>query len=166
MKVTKYTSNPFLPTLNRNDFWRPVESVFNDFFNDFFNEDQFVKRVSNSKYPKFNIVEFDDRVEFETQLPGMKKEDINIEITEDAGSHYLRIKGCSKNETKKENEGRVILKELSKSSFSRSFSLSQELDCDIDKIDASFSNGILKLIIKKKEQIEKEKPSIKKVKIN
>ena len=160
MKLAKYSPNSLLSTLNRDSFFAPVESVFNEFFNDFFADNSLVKKISTTKYPKFDIIEYDDRIEFEGQMAGMKKEDIDIEIKKGTDTNYLIVKGCSKNENKEKN-GEIILKELSKSSFSRTFGLSSNLDCDISNVDASFEDGVLKLIIKKKEVKEKETKKIK-----
>ena len=82
----------------------------------------------------------------EAELPGFKKEDIEISIDND----YLTIKAERKFEDGEKNEkGQYIRCERAYGSFSRSFDIS---DVNSGKIDAEYTDGILKLTMPKKEK--------------
>lgn len=81
----------------------------------------------------------------EADLPGFKKEDIDVNLE----NNYLTIKAERKVENEeKDKKGRYIRCERSYGSFVRSFDVS---DVDTDKITASYEDGVLKLNMSKKE---------------
>lgn len=81
----------------------------------------------------------------EADLPGFKKEDIDVNLE----NNYLTIKAERKAENEeKDKKGRYIRCERSYGSFVRSFDVS---DVDTDKITASYEDGVLKLNMPKKE---------------
>ncbi len=92
----------------------------------------------------------------EADLPGFKKEDINVNLE----NNYLTISAERKAENEeKDKKGRYIRCERSYGSFTRSFDVS---DVDTDKITASYEDGVLKLTMPKKE---KTLPTAKKLEI-
>lgn len=92
----------------------------------------------------------------EADLPGFKKEDIDVNLE----NNYLTIKAERKVENEeKDKKGRYIRCERSYGSFMRSFDVS---DVDTDKITASYEDGVLKLNMPKKE---KALPTAKKLEI-
>ena len=85
--------------------------------------------------------------ELEADLPGFKKEDINIELDDT----YLTIQAERKSETEeKDKTGSYVRRERSYGSFSRSFDVS---GIDVSAIKASYQDGVLKLVLPKKEEI-------------
>ena len=81
----------------------------------------------------------------EADLPGFKKEDIDVNLE----NNYLTIKAERKVENEeKDKKGRYIRCERSYGSFVRSFDVP---DVDTDKITASYEDGVLKLNMPKKE---------------
>ena len=81
----------------------------------------------------------------EADLPGFKKEDIDVNLE----NNYLTIKAERKVENEeKDKKGRYIRCERSYGSFVISFDVS---DVDTDKITASYEDGVLKLNMPKKE---------------
>ena len=85
--------------------------------------------------------------ELEADLPGFKKEDINIELDDT----YLTIQAERKSETEeKDKTGSYVRRERSCGSFSRSFDVS---GIDVSAIKASYQDGVLKLVLPKKEEI-------------
>ena len=104
--------------------------------------------------PLVDIYEKDDNFFVEAQLPGMKKEDIKIEV--ENGKLFLSAENCKENEIKEDNYYR---KEIVKGKFVRSFLLPESVDKD--NLKADFKEGILKIEIPK---LEKEKP--KQININ
>lgn len=92
----------------------------------------------------------------EADLPGFKKEDIDVNLE----NNYLTIKAERKVENEeKDKKGRYIRCERSYGSFVRSFDVS---DVDTDKITASYEDGVLKLNMPKKENAS---PTAKKLEI-
>jgi HSP20 family protein len=132
MSIIKYNS-----TLN--DF---VPTTFSNIIDRFFNES--AARSGGSVYaftPRVDILENEKNFEILVAVPGMNKEDFSIDINE----NYLTISGERKfTKEKKENEYRSI--ETQYGSFSRSFSLPENID--VTKIEAEYK--ILRTNIKVK----------------
>lgn len=95
-----------------------------------------------------DIKENDSAYIVESDLPGINKEDIDINI----GDGVLTVKAERKYESSDEKSG-YIRRERAYGSFERSFNISE---IDADKIDAEFTNGVLTLTLPKK-QIEEPK---------
>lgn len=122
----------------------PRRFYLDDFFDDFTE----TKRNANMKC---DIYEKNGIYHIEMDIPGFSKEDIQLEVKDG----YLTIQAEKKNETEEENEEKnYIRRERSYGKYERSFYLG---DLDQDKINAEFTNGILKITVPKKEQIENKK---------
>ncbi len=98
--------------------------------------------------PAANIIETKDDYQLSIAAPGMKKSDFDIAV--DGG--MLTI-SCEKEESKEDKEDQYTRKEYNYSSFSRSFSLPDEVSKD--NIEASYTDGVLKLLLPKKEEAKK-----------
>jgi HSP20 family protein len=134
-----------------------VPSLFSDFFStDFFNDD-FFQRPVTKWLPAANVKESPSAFQVELSAPGMAKEDFKIEVHDDV----LNIEG-NKEEEKEEANERYTRKEFRTTSFVRSFRLPQNIVSD--KIDAKYENGILKLVLPKREEAKTIGP--KQVKIS
>ncbi|MBU8910267.1 MAG: Hsp20/alpha crystallin family protein [Desulfobacterales bacterium] len=140
MRLVRY--NP----MNELAFWG------NSFNDSFFNTKP---KTEESWYPAVDILNEKDNVVLNIELPGVKKEDISVNIED----RVLTIKGERKfeNEEKKDS---YFKKERSYGSFKRSFSLSD--DILTDNVDADFKDGVLKLTLKK----DNTKEEIKQITIN
>lgn len=124
-------------------------AVFDDFFrpwNEWFEGNQLWPRFSNM--PAVNIIEEDDAFKVSLAVPGMKKEDFEIDID----GNMLTI-SCEKEEKKEEKEKKFTRKEYNYSSFSRSFTLPEGVNKE--KIEAKYENGILILGLPKKDEVKK-----------
>ena len=121
---------------NRPLFPRRFSDVFDTFFEDNSNLEHFEPKVSIAENNKnFSVI---------AELPGVKKEDINVNLEENS----LTISGEKKlREEKKEDNYHLI--ESTFGSFSRTFYLPNNVEKD--KIEATFENGVLELIIPKME---------------
>ncbi|MBN2766392.1 MAG: Hsp20/alpha crystallin family protein, partial [Paludibacteraceae bacterium] len=107
---------------------------------------------TNTTIPSVNIKENADAFMVEVAAPGFEKGDFKIELN----LNTLSISSEKKveNETR---EGEVFTKrEFSYQSFSRSFTLPQIADGD--RIEANYQNGILTVLIPKREEA-KPKPA-------
>jgi len=89
--------------------------------------------------------------------PGMKKEDFKIDVD----GNILTI-SSEKEENKEDKNKKFTRKEYSYSSFSRSFSLPEEIKQE--KINAKYEDGVLKISLPRKE--ESKKPVAKKIAVN
>lgn len=95
--------------------------------------------------PAVNVSETKENFMVTLAVPGMKKEDFDIRMD----GNMLTI-SCEKEETKEEKEKAFNRKEYNYSSFSRSFTLPEEVMKE--KIDAAYENGELKLMLPKTEK--------------
>jgi len=98
--------------------------------------------------PTVNTREGDDAYYIEVDLPGVKKEDINIDVDDNT----LTISGERKlkEEHKEDNFYKV---ESVYGKFERAFSLPE--DVDTEKIEAEHKNGVLEIKIPKVQKVEK-----------
>jgi HSP20 family protein len=107
----------------------------------------------NSNQPAVNIKENDKEFLLELAAPGLKKEDFNISFEKD----HLVISASKKTETEEKDESHQVRRtEFHYESFERSFLL-QEDKVDVDQINAQYQDGILKLVIPKKEEEKRVK---------
>ena len=108
---------------------------------------------SKTSYPKVNVMSFENKIEIEAEIAGYTKDNISVQIED----NVLSIVGkASATEAEDSLTNKVyILRELKRSSFSRSFKLTDQLDAE--KIDATFKDGLLKLVIPRKVQVSQSK---------
>lgn len=95
--------------------------------------------------PAVDIYEEGDDLVFKAELPGLKKDDIEVKVTDD----FITISGEKKKEEKIE-EKNYYRYERSYGSFSRTFRL--PLEVQTDKAKAKFENGVLEIRIPKSEE--------------
>ena len=127
------------------------ENLFDDFMNDF----PFEKHFFGARNPlygkhaknimKTDVKETDNSYELDIDLPGFKKEDINVQL--DNG--YLTIAASKSLEKEDEHEkSHYIRQERYSGSMSRSFYVGN--DVKQEEIHAKYEDGILKLAVPKK----------------
>jgi len=123
-----------------------VPTSFSHLIDRFFNDN--MVRSGGSAYsfvPKVDVLENEKAFEIHLAAPGMEKEDFKIDLNE----RYLTISGERKYKNeKKEQKFHSI--ESQYGSFSRSFTLPENVD--VEKIAASYINGILEINIPKDEK--------------
>ena len=127
------------------------ENLFDEFWNDPFDMDRMLPRGRDPLYGKHskNLMKTDVRetegsYELDVDLPGFKKEEVNVELN----NGYLTIeaaKSLDKDDTDK--QGRYIRQERYAGSMSRSFYVGEGREPK--DIRAKFENGILQLSIPK-----------------
>lgn len=131
-----------------------LPSLVSDFFGaslfdrDFFDldSDLFPSRLGIN-VPTANVMETSKEFKLELAAPGLERKDFNVEIE----NHVLKI-SAEKEEEKSEKAGEYSRREYSFNSFTRSFSLPENVK--EGSIDAKYENGVLKVSIPK----EKETP--------
>jgi len=123
-----------------------VQDGINRFFDgDFFKDYRRFADSLTTWNPATDVYETKESYMFKVEVPGMNKDDIQIEFSDNT----LTVKGTRKaeQEVKEENYHRI---ERSCGSFTRSFTLPGEIDSN--KISANMKNGILELQIPKAEE--------------
>jgi len=128
--------------------WKPFEELENlqDKINRLFDKTSGKGSIESGTFlPATDIYSEDDNLVIETELPGVKKDDVDIKIEDNT----LTIKG--KKEFKKEDKGENYYRvERSYGSFSRSFMFPDNVERE--GIKAEFKDGLLKLILPKKPE--------------
>jgi len=129
--------------------------LFDDFFNrDFFNWGLSNFSDTNTTVPGVNIKETKDSFEVEVAAPGMDKKDFKIQLD----GNLLTISSERTDQREENNEEeKYSRKEFSYQSFQRSFTLPKDV-VDEDKIEAKYENGLLHLVIPKKEEAKQKPP--------
>ncbi|MEA3431403.1 MAG: Hsp20/alpha crystallin family protein [candidate division WOR-3 bacterium] len=123
-------------------FDRFVDRFFSDFFPARWQAEERLPEVE--WVPAVDLVEKKEYFLLRTEIPGIKKEDLDISVTDDS----ITIKGEVKKE--KEEKGETYyLAERCCGSFGRCVKLPQEIDPS--KVEATLKNGILELKLPKKE---------------
>lgn len=136
MSLIRYNSalNDYAPT------------SFSNLIDRFFSES--AARSGGSAYsfvPRVDIFEEENAFEIHVAVAGMKKDDFKIDLND----NYLTISGERKfSKEKKENNYRLI--ETQYGTFSRSFTLPENVDAS--KINAKYNDGILEITIPKDEK--------------
>ncbi|MDQ6610612.1 MAG: Hsp20/alpha crystallin family protein [Bacteroidota bacterium] len=108
---------------------------------------------NNTSLPAVNIRENAENFTVEMAAPGMNKEDFKIELD---GNNLTISSESSRGQERKEEE-RYTRREFSYQSFQRSFTLPKDV-VDVDQIQAKYENGVLNLVIPKKEQAKQKPP--------
>jgi len=128
-----------------------MEKFFNAPIDEFFN----FGRVNN--VPSVNISETDNEYKLCIGAPGLEKTDFKIEMRDD----MLTISAEKEKEEKEEKNGRFNRREYNYTSWSRSFTLPENVNPD--QIDAKYENGELK--IKLPKTVVKEAKATKSISI-
>lgn len=121
---------------------------------EFFNGEllpRFFESETRHSLPAVNIEESRDEYKIEVAAPGLNKEDFKVSLE----NNVLTV-SSEKEEKQVSDENKVMRKEFSYYSFTRSFTLPHTVNAD--KISANHKNGILMISIPKKEEA-KERPS-------
>jgi HSP20 family protein len=149
------------------ELWRPFESLrgeidrmFDDFGRGFWPSwgrslRGVAPEMPSLLTPAVDVVETEKSYEITTELPGMDEKNIEVKLADGV----LTIKG-EKQQDKEEKQKNYYRRERSYGAFERSFEVPETVE--VDKIEASFSKGILKLMLPKK--VEAQKP-VKKIEV-
>ena len=130
---------------------------FTDSFEDLFRRVLRPMRWEGEEQPlqiKVDVEEDDKSYKVKAEIPGLKKEDINVQVD----GNVVSISAESKREKEVTQQGKVIRSERYYGSLFRSFSLGQ--DVDQAGVNAKYTDGILELTLPKKATSEAKKISI------
>jgi len=146
--------------------WRPFRELtpFRDFermrsemdrlWNSFFERGTLRGEEGGEWLPSLDIAETKNEIVVKAEVPGLEAKDIDISLSEG----LLTIKGDKKQE-REEKEENYHLVERSYGTFTRSIRIPNEVQSD--KINASYKNGVLKIVLPKSEEAKKKEVKIK-----
>ena len=157
--VVQKKENPFLVAPMGSDLWRAFDDMFDSFRQDF--EDLLFPSLLTKSYPivpetRAPLVDLEDRGEdymLKAEMPGFKKENIEIEVQEDS----VEITGRVGWKYDKKAKG-YICKERACESFYRILQLPEEIKTD--DVKANLADGILEIVLPKKAPKKGRKVSI------
>jgi HSP20 family protein len=127
---------------------KTMPSLFDDFFGPWSNLFDNGWNVPALNAPAVNIVDQPTEYLLTMAAPGMKKEDFKIDVD----GNMLTI-SSEKEENKEDKNKKFTRKEYSYSSFSRCFSLPEEIKQE--DINAKYEDGVLKISLPRKEEAKK-----------
>ena len=101
-----------------------------------------------AKVPAVDVIDREDEILLRAEVPGIKKEDLEVSTTDNT----VTIKGSTSYESKEEN-GQYYRCEIARGAFARTIAL--PADVDSDKTKAKFKDGVLELVMPKVEQAKR-----------
>jgi HSP20 family protein len=162
LPITKSSTPPAVA----GETWRPfqalrneIDQIFDDFGSGFWNrpfrslarlERDLSKSISS---PAVDVAENDKAYEITAELPGLDEKNIDIKL--DKGG--LTIKGEKREETEEKKKDYYV-SERRYGAFERYFALPDGINAD--KIEATFKNGVLKVLLPKTEEAQKPAKTI------
>ena len=138
-----------LPMLRRSRV--NVPSLMDEFFGRDLMQNFFEDQTGISM-PAVNVVETNDNFRIEVAAPGLDKKDFRIDLDND----MLTISSEKEEQNESKEEGKYMRREFSYSSFRRSFSLHNTVDAE--NIRANHKDGILEIILPKKDEAKQKPP--------
>ncbi|HAD13994.1 MAG TPA: heat-shock protein Hsp20, partial [Saprospirales bacterium] len=114
----------------------------------FFQDGPFKSMVKGVSVPAVNVTESKDAFKVNVAAPGFKKGDFKLEVR----NGYITISGES-SASKEDQEETFTRREYAYNTFSRSFSLPENVNADA--ISAQYADGVLKVTLPKKKAEEK-----------
>jgi HSP20 family protein len=134
----------------REFFDTTLQRTFDQFYNDFFNDFNPFEQLGKASYPKCNIINKNNVMIVQAAIPGLDKDDIELEVSDKERTITLRsTKSAVEDKHAKDD---YISREIKFSSFTRSFAI-KDPNLDLRSIEAKHSNGVLELNIPKKEKV-------------
>ena len=141
--------------------WRPFREVsrlrseMDRLWDDYFGPGRRALRPMEEDWmPAVDVSETGDKITVKAEVPGMEAKDIEIAMVGDT----LTIKGEKKLE-REEKEENYHTVERSYGSFTRAMKLPATVDAD--KVEASYKNGVLTVVLPKKEEVKPKAIEIK-----
>jgi HSP20 family protein len=132
---------------------RDQDRFFNEVFSDFFGDNE--SWMKSTKAISCDIQEVDDHFVFSMDIPGVKKEDIRVEVK----NGHLVVTAKRDNVSEHKEGGHYLRRERSYGEFTRAFKLSDDIDTEI--VEASYENGVLHLAVPKKAEKQAKLVEIK-----
>ena len=126
-----------------------TNNLFDDFFGEMF-DDPFFTQSMTPQLMKTDVLEKDGQYLLDIELPGYEKKDVQAELKDG----YLTITASTtKNNDEKNKDGKYIRKERFSGTCSRSFYVGDAITQE--DVKAKFENGVLTLMVPKKDETPK-----------
>ena len=144
MAITKWKKE------DRFDPWSDFNALQNE-INELFDINRYPSTTGlfdRNVSPAMDVIEKEHEFRLISELPGFEKDDFEISIA----SNVLTIKGSKKQELEEKDsaKGKFYRKESWSGSFQRTFPLPASVDTN--RIDAELKDGILNVVLPKKEE--------------
>lgn len=150
--MTKLVRSPFsrgslYPTAFTNDIFRDFEDFFNldKFFGNLDMFDSTSRSMALRGFPRGDVFVEDGNLHLELALAGYSKDQLSVQVSKENGEVVVSAE--------KKEEGKSG-RSLARRSFRKAFSVLPEWD--LEKVDVSFMDGLLLLIIPPVPQVEPE----------
>ncbi len=137
-------------------FFENMHEDLNRFLRDSFREFNMTEAVEKTWRPALEVKETKDQYKIKAELPGMNKEDIDVDLHE----NYITIKGETQKCEQKDDEN-MHMSEFRYGKFFRSIPFDKSIN--VADSHAEFKNGVLHIELKKQESKE---PETKKLTVN
>ncbi len=150
--------NVWNPMREMNRLQRRLDRMFDEYlteqFPNLFKETPSLGNFEAEFTPACDVNETDTHYLLSFDLPGVKKDEVKIEVLD----NLLIVSGERNKEHKEQTKGRVS-QEKYYGSFMRSFTLPSDLDAN--KVEAHFENGVLQIALPKMEMSKGKQIQIK-----
>jgi HSP20 family protein len=133
--------------------YNPIDELFNEFSKGFFVRPFAMPEGAEPKM-KLDVKEDEKAYTVRADIPGVKKEDIQVDIDANA----ITVRAEMKQEKEEKKDEKVIYSERSYGMVSRSFSLPAEVDPSGAK--AEYKDGVLNLLLPKKAGAQARRLSV------
>jgi HSP20 family protein len=138
----------------------PVGSLIDELFSDFFNRTGWSVPARTAELPaavraRLDVVDKGDKYAVSVDLPGVRKEDIQVSID----GPRVAITAENKAEREVKNGEKLLHTERFATSYARSFELPVEVT--EEGADAAFENGVLRLTLPKRAQVMSKRLAVR-----
>lgn len=136
------------------DLWTDLDQLFDQFrtnFDDIFWSPTTSLTNISQRTPPMDIADLGDKYEMHVEMPGIPKDDINIDVTPNG----IEVSADTE-QTEEDKDKNWLRRERSSVRYYRSLEFPEELKTD--KIDAELKDGILKISMPKVEPKPEHKP--------
>ncbi len=134
---------------NNTGFYFDFPSVINEVLSN-----DFSKTFDKNFIPATNIAKLDEQYIIELVIPGFSKEEIKLNV-----ENGKLIVSSEFEEEKEEATKKFNVKEFTKKTFSRTFTLPKN-EINEDQISAKYTNGILTISLPKLEKAKEKEPKL------
>ncbi|MBI2359236.1 MAG: Hsp20/alpha crystallin family protein [Deltaproteobacteria bacterium] len=133
---------------------RMFDNVFGRRLRPIWDERWWPSRGAGISVPIVDLYEEKDTIVAKVELPGMGKDDVHVNITD----HLLTIRGEKKKEEEIKQED-YYRSERAFGSFTRTLELPRTVQ--VEKVQASFKNGVLEIRLPKTEEVKRKEIKVK-----
>jgi HSP20 family protein len=107
------------------------------------------------RLPRVDVIDRERDVALRAELPGLRKEDIEVSLTDNT----LTLRGKTTHEEKQEEKGEYFRREILHGEFARTVAL----PCDVDgeRALATFRDGVLEVVIPKAERAQRRTVTVR-----